>query len=149
MASSHILQIFLRVTVQNQIRIAQRIVVDEVVQFRPLRHGHVQFILDPSAVNGDHSPIPEQQFHASGVHVEFAGSFIVLHIRVLSALRHSHSGLSCFLMIRSRTFFDGSKGFVLFSEEYKKSEPFSYRKKVRILLMWCDGRDSNPRPTDS
>ena len=32
-------------------------------------------------------------------------------------------------MIRSRTFFDGSKGFILFSEEYKKSEPFSYRKK--------------------
>ena len=65
MTSSYIFQIFLRVTVQNQIRIAQRIVVDEVVQFRPLRHGHVQFILDPSAVNGDHSPIPEQQLHTA------------------------------------------------------------------------------------
>ncbi len=32
--------------------------------------------------------------------------------------------------MRSGTFFDGSKGFVLFSEEYKKSEPFSYRKKL-------------------
>ena len=53
MAPDHILQIFLRVTVQNQIGIAQRIVVEEVVQFRPLRHGHVQFILDPSAVNGE------------------------------------------------------------------------------------------------
>ena len=49
-----------------------------------------------------------------------AGSFIVLHVCVLSALRHSYRGLSCFLMIRSRTFFDGSKGFVLFSKEYKK-----------------------------
>ena len=94
-----------------------------------------------------HSPVG-QQLHAAGVHVEFAGSFIVLHIRVLSALRHSHSGLSCFLMIRSRTLFDGSKGFVLFSEEYKKSEPFSYWKKVRILLLWCTSRDSNPGPTD-
>ena len=56
-------------------------------------------------------------------------------------------GLSCFLM-RSRTLFDGSKGFVLFSEEYKKSESFSYRKKIRILLIWCTSRDSNPRPTD-
>ena len=46
-------------------------------------------------------------------------------------------------MIRSRTFFDGSKGFVLFSKEYKKSEPFSYRKKVRILLLWCAGYYSN------
>ena len=40
-------------------------------------------------------------------------------------------------MIRSGTFFDGSKGFILFSKEHKKSEPFSYRKKVRILLLWC------------
>ena len=38
-------------------------------------------------------------------------------------------------MIRSRTFFDGSKGFVLFSKEYKKSEPFSYREKVRIFYF--------------
>ena len=51
-------------------------------------------------------------------------------------------------MIRSGTLFDGSKGFVLFSEEYKKSEPFSYRKKVRILLMWCTSMDSNHGPTD-
>ena len=62
-----------------------------------------------------------------------AGSFIVLHVCVLSALRHSDRGLVCFFVIRSRTFFDGSKGSVLFSKEYKKSEPFSYRKKVRFL----------------
>ncbi len=79
MASSHILQIFLQVTVQNQICIAQRIVVDEVVQFRPLRHGHIQCILDPGAVDGNFSPIPEQQLHAAGVHVEFAG--LVQHIQ--------------------------------------------------------------------
>ena len=148
MAPGYGFQVFLRVAIQNQVRIAQRIVVDEVVQFRPLRHGHVQFILDPGAVDRNLSAIPEQQFHVAGVHVEFAGSFIVLHVCVLSALRHSYSGLSCFLMTRSRTFSDGSKGFVLFSEEHKKSEPFSYRKKVRILLLWCTSRDSNPGPTD-
>ena len=148
MASSHILQIFLRVTIQNQIGIAKRVIVDEIIQLRPLRHGHVQRILDPGAVDGNLSPIQEQQFHAAGVHVEMPGAFIVLHVCVLSALRHSYSGLSCFLMIRSGTFFDGSKGFVLFSEEYKKSEPFSYWKKVRILLLWCTSRDSNPGPTD-
>ena len=148
MAPSPILQILLWITIQNQIRIAQRVIIDKVVQFGLLRHGHIQHILDPGAVNGDHSPIPEQQFHAPGVHFEFAGSFIVLHVCVLSALRHSHSGLSCFLMIRSRTLFDGCKGFVLFSKKHKKSEPFSYRKKVRILLLWCTSRDSNPGPTD-
>ena len=38
---------------------------------------------------------------------------------------------------------------ILISEENEKSEPFSYRKKVRIFIVWCDGRDSNHRPTDS
>ena len=52
-----------------------------------------------------------------------AGSFIVLHVCVLSALRHSYRGLSCFFVIRSRTFFDGSKGFVLFSKEYNIKKP--------------------------
>ena len=33
-------------------------------------------------------------------------------------------------MIRPGTLFHGSKGFVLFSKEYKKSEPFPYRKKL-------------------
>ena len=53
MAPGHILQIFFRIAIQNQISIAKRVIVDEVVQFRPLRHGHVQFILDPSAVDGN------------------------------------------------------------------------------------------------
>ena len=55
-----------------------------------------------SAVNGDHSPIPEQQLHAAGVHVEMAGSFIVLHVCVLSALWHLYSRDLCdtvFLML--------------------------------------------------
>ena len=68
MTSSHIPQIFLRIAIQNQIGIAQWVIVDEVIQFWPLRHGHVQFILNSGAVDGDHSPIPEQQFHAPGVH---------------------------------------------------------------------------------
>ena len=148
MVPSRIFQIFFRLAIQNQIRISQRVVVNKIVQLRSLRHGHIQRILDPGAVDRDFSPIPEQQFHAAGIHVELAGSFIVLHVCVLSALRHSYSGLSCFLMIRSGTFFDGSKGFILFSKEHKKSEPFSYRKKVRILLLWCTSRDSNPGPTD-
>ena len=27
--------------------------------------------------------------------------------------------------------------FILLSEENKKSEPFSYREKVRIFMVWC------------
>ena len=78
-----IFQVSLWVSIQNQNRVAQRIIVDEVIQFRLLRHGHVQCILDPGAVNGDHSPIPEQQLHAAGVHVEMASSCIVLHVCIL------------------------------------------------------------------
>ena len=31
----------------------------------------------------------------------------------------------------------------MLSEENKKSEPFSYREKVRIFMVWCDREDSN------
>ena len=49
-----------------------------------------------------HSPAG-QQLHAAGVHVEFADSFIVLHVCVLSALRHLYSCDLCdtvFFLIR-------------------------------------------------
>ena len=53
MAPSPILQIPLRVTIQNQIGIAQRVIIDEVIQLGLPCHRHVQFILDPGAVNGN------------------------------------------------------------------------------------------------
>ena len=139
MTSSYIFQIFLRIAIQNQVCIAQRVIVDKVIQLRPLRHGHVQCILDPSAVNGDHSPIPEQKLHAAGVHVEMASSCIVLHVRVLSALRHLYSCDFCdtSFLIRFWTHSRREGAFVLLSEENKKSEPFSYREKVRIFMVWC------------
>ena len=56
---SHVLQIFLRFAVQNQFSIRQRVVVDEVIQFCPLRHSDIQRILDPGAINGNFAPIPE------------------------------------------------------------------------------------------
>ena len=83
MAPGHFLQIFLRIAIQNQIGIAKRVIIDEVIQFCPLRYGHIQRILDPGAVDGDHSPIPEQQLYAAGVHVEMTNSCILLHVRVL------------------------------------------------------------------
>ena len=86
MAPGCILQIFLRVAVQAQIGIAQWVVVDEVVQFSLLGHGHIQRILDPGTVDGDFSPIPEPQLHTSSVHVEMAGSCILLHNRILQIL---------------------------------------------------------------
>ena len=82
-APGHVFQVFLRFAVQNQFSIRQQVIVDEIIQLWSLRHGDVQRILDPGAVNGDHSPIPEQQLHTASVHVEMAGSCIVLHNRVL------------------------------------------------------------------
>ena len=76
---------------EKAISITQWVIVDEVVQFGLLCHGDIQYILDPSTVNGDFSPIPEQQLHTPGIHIELTGSFIVLHVRVLSALRHLYS----------------------------------------------------------
>ena len=129
MVPGYVFQVSLWVTVQNQIRIAQWVIVNKVIQLRLLRHGHVQFILDPSAVDGDHSPIPEQQLHAAGVHVEMAGSCIVLHVCVLSALRHLYScdfRYTFFLLIRFWTHRRQGRAGIFISEEHKKSEPFSY-----------------------
>ena len=61
MVPGYILQIFLRIAIQNQIRISQRVVVNKIVQLRSLRHGHVQRILDPGTVDRDFSPILEQR----------------------------------------------------------------------------------------
>jgi len=35
------------------------------------------------------------------------------------------------------------RAFVLLSEENKKSEPFSYREKVRIFIVWCTKKNQN------
>ena len=43
--SSHVPQILLRLTVQNQLSIRQRVIVDEVVQLCPLHHGYIKCIL--------------------------------------------------------------------------------------------------------
>ena len=82
-APGHILQIFLRVTIQNQICIAQWVIVDEIIQLRPLCHSHIQRILDSGAIDGNFSFIPEQQLHTPGIHIKLANAFIILHVRVL------------------------------------------------------------------
>ena len=66
--------------------------------------------------------IPEQKLHASGVHVEFADSFIVLHVCVLSALRHLYScdfRYTVFLLVRFWTHSDWKRTLVLLPEENK------------------------------
>ena len=52
-------------------------------------------------------------------------------------------------MIRFWTHRDWKRTLVLLSEENKKSEPFSYREKVRIFIVWCDREDSNLWPSGS
>ena len=64
MAPGYVFQVSLRVTVQNQIRIAQRIIVDEVIQFRPLCHSHIQrnrgILLSEETKNPNPSPIEKR-----------------------------------------------------------------------------------------
>ena len=66
--------------------------------------------------------------------------FIILHIFVLSALRHLYSCdfRDTSFLIRFWTHSRLERAFVLLSEENKKSEPFSYREKVRIFIVWCE-----------
>ena len=41
------------------------------------------------------------------------------------------------MAIRFWTHSRRERAFILLSEENKKSEPFSYREKVRIFIVWC------------
>ena len=68
-----------------------------------------------------------------------AGSCIVLHVCVLSALRHLYSCDFCYtvLLIRFWTHSRREGAGIVISKENKKSEPFSYREKVRIFMVWC------------
>ena len=140
MAPCYILQIFLWVAIQNQVRIAQRVIVDEVVQFGLLCHSHVQRILNPGTVDGDFSLILESLLHTPGIHVKLAGSFIVLHHRVLQTLI-----VWLRSMTRHRSFAPSTGAFIVVPEENEKSEPFSNRKQVRIFLVWWARVDSNHR----
>ena len=68
------------------------------------------------------APIQEQQLHTAGVHVEIADSFIVLRLRVLSALRHLYScdfRYTFFLLVRFWTHSDWKRTLVLLPEENK------------------------------
>ena len=53
------------------------------------------------------------------------------------------------LLIRFWTHSRLERARIVISEENKKSEPFSYRKKVRIFIVWCDREDSNLWPSGS
>ena len=74
------------------------------------------------------------------VHVKLAGSCIVLHVRVLSALRHLYSCdfRDTSFLIRFWTHSRLERARIVIPEENEKSEPFSYREKVRIFIVWCE-----------
>ena len=63
-----------QVTIQNQFCIRQRIVVDEPVQFRPLKTTIGHLILNSGTVNGNHAAVRIFQFHTGGVDIKLTGN---------------------------------------------------------------------------
>ena len=126
-----VFQVFLRISIHNhnQVRIAKRVIVDEVVQFgccaivsstASLTPVQSMDIFLPSRSSSSTQPVSMLNLQALSSYFMFVSFPPYGTLTVVCR---------AFFVIRSRTFFDGGKGFVLFSEEYKKSEPFSYRKK--------------------
>ena len=64
-------QIRLNVAIQNEVCISQRVVVDEVIQLRPLEAVVRHLVLHGGAVDGNHAAVLKPQLHAASVHVEF------------------------------------------------------------------------------
>ena len=63
-------QIRLNVAVQNEVCISQRVVVDEVIQLRPLEAVVRHLILHGGAIYGVNTPLREVKFHAGGIYIE-------------------------------------------------------------------------------
>ena len=66
-------QIFLWITIQNQIGVLQRSVVDQPIKLRSLIHIVCHFILHGGAVDGEQRPLRQVQLHTGGVQVELTG----------------------------------------------------------------------------
>ena len=63
-------QICLNVAIQNKVCISQRVVVDEVIQLRPLEAVVRRLVLHGGAIYGVNTPIREVKFHAGGIYIE-------------------------------------------------------------------------------
>ena len=63
-------QIRLNVAIQNEVCISQRVVVDEVIQLRPLEAVVRHLVLHGGAVDGANAPVREAKLHTGGIHIE-------------------------------------------------------------------------------
>jgi len=69
----HLPEICLGIAVEDQIRIPDRVIIDQVVKLRSLKHTGRDRILYCDGVDGEHRAVQELQLDAGCVHVEFAG----------------------------------------------------------------------------
>ena len=58
--------------VKNVVRILQRVVIDQPVQFGSFARPDVINVLDGVAVDGEHTAVRELDLYAAGVHIELA-----------------------------------------------------------------------------
>ena len=57
------------ITVQYEIGIGNRVVVDKIIKFRPLLHIIGNLILNGDCINRNHAAIVEFQFHTAVIHI--------------------------------------------------------------------------------
>ena len=67
----------LNFSTQHKLGILQGFIVQQPVQFRPLRQSVAVLVLNGDAVDGKDSAILEPGFHPVGVHIEAAGKQFV------------------------------------------------------------------------
>ena len=78
-------QIVLYLPFQHHLCILQRLIVEQPIQFCPLRWGVTVLVLDGDAVDGKRGAILEPGFHPVGVHIVAAGKQF-RHSRILQDL---------------------------------------------------------------
>ena len=63
-------QIHFRVAIQNEVGICERVIVNKVVQIRPLEAVVRRLVLYGGAIYGVNTPLREVKFHAGGIYIE-------------------------------------------------------------------------------
>ena len=63
-------QIRFRVAIQNEVGICERVIVNKVVQIRPLEAVVRRLVLYGGAIYGVNTPLREVKFHAGGIYIE-------------------------------------------------------------------------------
>ena len=126
----YVSQVCLGIAIQDQVSISDRVVINQIIQFRPLVHIACDLVFDLNYIDSNHGTVGIFQFHAARVHVVLAGNNL-FHTFVLLTHHGFSSGNSRF---RHRTLGE-EVGFSNFPIKTKNPNPSPIRSRFGFFAF--------------